>query len=92
MQHIQATRRRVGIQPPLGPRIRVQVIKADRQARMACITGVMPDLKIADRAVGVVKHTGFEAVFHTVKLGAQGAKSNSCAVTSQRPQFIASPR
>ena len=53
MQHIEPPCSSVGIQTPLLPRVRVQVVKSNGQAFSACISRVMANLKAADRAVGV---------------------------------------
>jgi hypothetical protein len=53
MQHIEPPCCGVGIDASLTASVGVEVIKPDGQACAIRIPRIMPDLKIADRAVGV---------------------------------------
>jgi hypothetical protein len=69
MQHLKPPGGRIGIQSPLSARISVQIVKPDRQTVSTCILCVLPDLKIADRAVGILQDGSFWVVFHAGQIG-----------------------
>ena len=76
VQHIKPPCCRVGIKPPPNPRVRVQIVKPNRQIIVARILRIMPYLEIADRAVRIVEHRCSNIFFHQRQIGVCDAQSS----------------
>lgn len=76
MQHIKPPGCGIGIEAPGLPRVRVQIVKPDRQCVVVRIACVVLYLEVTDRAAGVEKNGRSGAVFHDREIGLPGVKSN----------------
>lgn len=73
---IEATGGLVGGDIPIGQRIRIEIVKADRQIVGLCIIRVMGDLEIADGTVGIEEHSGGFMFFHKGQIVRGGVCAN----------------
>lgn len=85
MQHVKPPGRRIGIDPPLAARIRVQIVEPYWKPCVVAILRVMLDLEAADRAVGVEKHSSFGILSHGRRIGWLTEKPTRALSQIQRP-------
>jgi hypothetical protein len=64
MEDVEPPSCSIRIQPPLLPRIRVEIVELDQEIIRDSITRVVLYFEVADRAGRIEKNRSFGAVFH----------------------------
>ena len=69
LQHIKSPRRRIPVHAPIGHLGLVQILEPNGQGAIITILGIVADLEIADRAVGIEQNAG--VITHDINIVTQ---------------------